>query len=580
MKHLVQLTGVAILMTACAPPATETPAVPAADLVLSGARIYTVDGTRPWAEAVAITGDRFVYVGDADGAVAYVGDATRVVELDDRLVLPGLIDGHTHPGLMGIEQYGSVTEDSSREAFLAELEDYADQTPGDGWLRVCCWPNSLYVVGSDGPHKRDLDAVIPDRPLWVTSGAWHSYWLNSAGLEALGIDDETPDPRPGVAMYERDADGNLTGWLKEGAGWQYFRDVFDVDPDLNRDETIRFLDVLSSHGVTTVYDGGNLDFSDSVYSILAELDKAGRLPVRYEGTYMISTPDRRHRAVAEMRRMQATYGGPRLQFRTIKLFMDGINENHTAAMLEPYADDPEHRPETTLTTEELRDLLIELHEEQFDLHIHTIGDLAVRRALDAVEAAMAEVGESFYPRVTLAHLQNIHPEDRHRFGELGVSANFTPWWHGVDQRDVTEAALGADRYNDVYTARPLFESGGNVTFSSDDWRLDVLSPFLGMQVAHNRQYPDEWLEEDGGDPDAFKPPASEKLDLELMIRGYTINGAYPFRMEDDIGSIEVGKLADLVVLEEDVFSVDRRRIHAIEPTAVMMEGIVVSGALP
>lgn len=567
-----------LLLAGCGGESDVVPTV-GADMVITGGRFYTVDEANPWAEAVAITGDRFVYVGDAAGAEAHVGTATEQIDLGGRLVLPGIIDGHTHPGLIGIEQYGYVGVDSSREAFIAAVKEYADQTPGDGWLRVCCWPNSLYVNGGDGPNRRDLDAIVPDRPLWITSASWHSYWLNSEALATLGIDDDSQDPRPGVAVYFRDEDGELTGWVKEGAGWQFFDDVFDVDPDMNRDETIAFLNVLSEHGVTTVYDGGNLEFSDDVYQILSDLEKAGQLELRYEGTYIISMPQMVPYAVPEMKRFREMYGGERLRFRTIKLFMDGINENHTGAQLEPLENDPRYVAATTLSAEELRDFLIELHEEKFDLHIHCIGDLAVRTALDGVEMAQAAVGEDFYPRVTLAHLQNIHPDDRPRFGELGVSANFTAWWHGRDTRDVTADALGPERYNDVYTARPLFDTGGNVTFSSDDWRLEVLTPFLGMEVAHHRQYSDPMIEEQGGDPDAIKPPASEKLPLELMVRGYTINGAYPFRMEDQIGSIEAGKLADLVVLDEDLFTMDSKKIHAIKPAAVMMEGEVIRGAL-
>jgi hypothetical protein len=176
-------------------------------------------------------------------------------------------------------------------------------------------------------------------------------------------------------------------------------------------------------------------------------------------------------------------------------------------------------------------------------------------------------------------VQVIDPADQGRFRELGVSANFTPWWHGVDVNDSAKPALGEDRHSRTYTAKPLFDSGANVTFSSDDWNLPVLSPFLGMQVAHNRQYPKEWLAEEGGDVSAFRLPEAEKLDLELLIRGYTINGAYPFRMEDQIGSIEAGKLADLVVLDENLFDLDRHEIHQIKPAAVMMEGEFVHGDL-
>jgi len=573
MKKLVFVTALAIISSAC-----STNNDNGADWVLTGGRIYTVDDSQPWVEAVAIRDRRIVYAGDDAGAGAFISSSTKTNDLDGRMVIPGIIDGHTHPGLIGIEQYNPEIDAPDRETFIAQLEAYAANNPGDGWIRACCWPVIAYVDGDKGPDRADLDAIFPDRPVWVTSSSWHSYWLNSRALEELGVDDDTPDPRFPVAMYKRDGNGRLTGWVKEGAGWQHFIRVFEVDNQLHRKSVTAFLQTLSENGVTTVYDGGNLDFSDEVYGLLAELDKAGKLPLRYEGTYMISIPERRKLAVTEMKRMRDAYAGERLRFNTIKLFMDGIDENRSGAMIDPYSDDPDYESNTTLTVGELRDLLLDLHEEKFDLHIHVIGDLAVRNVLDAVEAAKKTVGDDFYPRVTMAHLQNIHASDIERFAGLGVSANFTAWWNGVDVPDPAAAGLGEDRSNDTYRAAALTDAGANVTFSSDDWRLDVLSPFLGMEVGHTRQYPREWLTENE-DPENFRLPASEKLPLELMVKGYTLNGAYPFRMEADIGSIEVGKYADFVVLRDDLFSLNAHEIHKQKPLAVIMEGDLIQGSL-
>ena len=559
-----------LLILSCERANNHSP-VESADLVLTGGRIYTEDARNPWAQAVAINGKRFVYVGDDRGAEPYVDELTERIDLGGRLVLPGLIDGHTHPGMMGIERFGPWLPETGHEDLLAAVKAYADSATDEEWIRLCCWSEYQYVHGRDGPNKRDLDAILPDRPVWITSSSWHSYWLNSKALEVLGVDKNTPDPRSGIATYVRDQNGELTGWVKEGAGWQHFAEVFTIDPALHRERVIEFLNILSEHGVTTVYDGGNLDYEDEVYGLLSELEKSGKLPLRYEGTYMIYVPERRHLAVQEMRRLRNTYGGERLRFRTIKLFMDGINSNRSGGMLEPYADDPSYVGNTMLTADELRDFLLELNKEKFDLHVHAIGDLAARTVLDAVEAARAMVEGDFYPRVTIAHLEIVDPADWPRFAKLGVTANFTAWWHGISAEDPSSVSLGEERSARNYIARPLFDSGANVTFSSDDWRPDVLSPFLGMQVGHNRQFPGEWAER-GSDASAFLPPESEKLDLELMLKGYTINGAYPVRMEDQIGSIESGKLADLVVLDENLFDMDGSKIHQIKPLAVMMEG--------
>jgi predicted amidohydrolase YtcJ len=293
---------------------------------------------------------------------------------------------------------------------------------------------------------------------------------------------------------------------------------------------------------------------------------------------MISVPERRKFAVAEMKRFRDAYGGERLQFNTVKLFMDGIHENRSGALLEPYADNPEHFSDTTLSIEELRDFLIELHEERFDLHVHVIGDLTTKRVLDAVELAKAAVGQDFYPRVSVGHLQNVNPGDWPRFAELDVSANFTPWWLGFDDPDPVGRGLGEARDNDTYRARAIADAGGNVTFSSDTWTLRVLSPFLGMQVGHTRQFPREWLTPDQ-DREAFRQPESEKLSIDFLIEGYTANGAYQLRKEDQIGSIEVGKKGDFVVLKESLFDAKPYDIHKIKPDAVVMEGALIQGTL-
>jgi len=570
-SFLILISGLILILSGCKAGQEDY-----ADIVLTNARIYTVNDEVQWAEAVAIKDDRFVYVGDAAGAEAFVGETTSRTDLGGSFVMPGIIDGHTHPGMMDVEKYGPRLPEGNHEDLLNAVKAYAESAPGDGWVRMCCWSNFEYLAdGKEGPNKADLDAVVSDRPVWITSLTWHSYWLNSKGLEVLGIYENTPDPVPHVANYVRDENGDLTGWIKEGAGWQFTAKHFPLDMEQVKKGIDTSLNALSTHGVTTIYDGGNWDFEDEIYGYLSELDKAGTLPLRYEGTYVVYLPERRYIAVKEMKRLSKAYGGERLKFRTIKLFMDGISPELAAGMIEPYTSHTDQIGGTTLTVEELRDWLLELHTEKFDLHVHTIGDLSVRKVLDAVEAAKAIVGDSFYPRVTVAHLEVIDPTDWARFGALGVTANFTPWWFGRAAEGAVQPMLGEERSKRLYPAKQMIKAGANVTFSSDDWSEEAFTPFLGMQVGHNRLFPDEW-----GDGTA-KPDASEfyRISLENMIHGYTIRGAHPFRMEDKIGSIEVGKSADLLVLDNNPFEVSNRAIHTIKPTVVMLEGKVIQGEL-
>jgi hypothetical protein len=323
-------------------------------------------------------------------------------------------------------------------------------------------------------------------------------------------------------------------------------------------------------------DGGNRWYADEVTPLLAELDRSGRLPVRYEGVYHIYVPELVPGAIDELMRMRSSYAGDRLRFNTVKIHFDGVHEIRTAAVLEPYHDDPENRGNTLIDEDALTAFILELHEARLDLHLHCVGDRATRVALNAVERAQKTLDEPLYTLVTLTHLEIVDPADYPRFRELGVPANFTPAWHAYWEDDLTRTTLGP-RYEKSFLIRPLLEHGATVSFSSDTTSLEGIeeaNPYLGMQTAHNRQYPP-----DG--PDArVREPAADRLSLEEIIRGYTIGGATQLRMNDDIGSIEVGKLADLVVLDRNLFEIDRYEIAEATPEAVLMEGEVIHGSLP
>jgi len=573
LERVVRL-AFCVLLVACG---QESPSI-STDWVLTNGRIYTVDEAQPWAEAAVIRDGVFIYVGDNAGAQAFLADGAKTTDLRGRMVIPGMVDGHTHPGQIDLTRYEVRFDADTREEFMAALATYARENAGNGWLHGCCWPVQEFVKGSEGPDRKELDSIFPDRPVWLMSSASHSFWLNSQALAALGIDENSQDPKFPVAMYKRDESGRMTGWVKEGAAWVHVGEVFEVDTEIHEASMRAMLQTLSEYGVTALYDAGTKVFSDRVYAFLSKLDRAGELPLRYEGTYRISIPQNVKLAIPEMKRFRESYGGERLKFNTIKLFMDGIHEDRSGALLEPYADDPDYVSDTILSVDELKDFLLELHDEKFDLHVHVIGDLATKRVLDAVELAKREVGEDFYPRVTLAHLQTVDPRDWPRFRDLGVSANFTPWWHGFDDPDPVGRGLGEVRDSNAFRTRPIIDAGGNVTFSSDTWTLKYLSPFLGIQVGHTRQYPREWLTPKQ-DPEAIRQPESEKLPIELLIRGYTLNGAYQLRMEDRIGSIETGKAADLVILKENLFETDSYAIHRIKPDAVVMAGELMQGNL-
>ena len=548
-----------------------------ADLIIKNAKIYTSDKQQPWAETFAVRDGQFIFVGNAEQIRSF--KSSKILDLNGRMIIPGMIDGHAHPGYVNIESFGEVEGNSAQE-LLTSVKKYADEHPEKKWLRLCCWPTDMFVKGDQGPKKEMLDAILPNRLLWFESDTAHDFWLNSKALEALGVDKNTIDPKMHLAMYARDKNGEPSGWVKEGAGVQHFAEHFAVEDEehikLHRESVANTLQILSGHGITAVYDAGNKGFGDLVYAYISELEKEGKLPVRYYGTYQIFTPERAKTAISEVKRYRKEYGGELLQFNSVKLFMDGISANQSAAYIEPYVG--KTTPSTTmLSVEELRDLLLQLHKEKLDLMVHAIGDLATRTVLDGVEAAKEIIKEDFYPRVTVAHLALVDPLDVPRINKLGVVANFSPWWFGVSNNDIVEVFLGKERYSKMYPAKTVFDSGAKVTFSSDEWwggemLATYISPYLGMQVGHTRQYPKDWWETED---DGIRPPIDERLELEQLLEGYTQNGAYQLRLEDKLGSIKKGKVADFVVLEQDLFDLDPYDIYKLKPAAVFFEGKLI-----
>jgi predicted amidohydrolase YtcJ len=571
MKLAAICAGAILLGSGTAQPATKP-----ADLVLTGGRFYTVDAARPWAEAVAIRGGSIVYVGDDAGARAFVGPKTRQHALAGRLVLPGLVDSHTHPGLVTSSgDYFLLPQTLDPAELLRAVGDQARSHPNVPILVGGYWPIAAFPTS--GPRKEDLDRIVPDRPVVLFDDSGHSQWLNSRALALMGVDRTTPDLVPDLSSFARDPNGELTGWARERAAIPYLRKM-GLSPKVNREELHEFLAYLVSKGVTTLFDAGNDDRDDEVYTAVAQLERESRLPLRYEGCVHVTAPDGLAGAVARLERLRAAYAGERLRFRTVKIHYDGVSEIGTSSVLEPFISNPLSRGNTLVSGDRLSAFMLELEAKDIDLHLHTVGDAAVRTALDAREAAQARLGRPLRSRLTLCHDELVSPADVTRFKTLGVVANFTPHWNG-GYFGGADRTLGLPRYNRMYSIKPLLATGATVTFSSDitdhiEWKTSRGDPFLGIQIGHNRQEPA------GGKDAAVRPPENERLPLEELVKGYTLNGASQLGLEQKLGSIQIGKLADLVVLGNNLFEVDRYAISTVSPSAVLFEGSVVSGSLP
>lgn len=548
--------------------------LPPADLVLTGGTVYTVAEAAPRATALAIRDGEIVYVGDDDGVARFVGPNTQLVELDGRLVLPGFIDTHAHPvQSAGLSYALRLSSALSPDDVLIQVEAYAARNPDREFVLGFGFDETAF--GPDGPRRELLDGVISDRPVILIDAGGHSAWVNSAALAEFGIDASTPDPIPGRHYYQRDPDGTPTGWLVESQAYMPHLaalGAFDAASAARPNNLVYGL--FSSVGITTVYDAGMSSFEVQALEALAEMDRQGLLRFRVVASHQIQHPDQVAGAVLRFAELQRLYDGDRLRMGMIKIHNDGTTEAHTAAYLEPYTDVPSTSGAVLLEPSMLNPFVVAIDRAGIDIHIHALGDRAVRQALDAIALARAENPDAD-TRHTLAHVEQITDADVPRFAALDVTAQTTPYWYSADYTD-QELVIGPERMLRLYRLQDLTESGARVTYGSDfpatGSDLLSMSPLWNIEAGATRQAI--------GDPNApILGGVGARTSVEDMVRGYTLDAAHQLHMEDQVGSIEVGKRADLVVLGSNIFELPLHEIHQTPVDATLVDGVLTSGSL-
>jgi predicted amidohydrolase YtcJ len=531
-----------------------------ADLLIVGAPVYTADPARPWADAVAVRAGRVAAVGPEREAAAVCGPATRVLRLHGGLVLPGFQDAHVHTAGGGLELAQCDLHGVEPEGYAAAVARYAADRPdvpfilGGGWV--------MDAFGTDGPHLAALDAVVADRPVLLESTDGHSAWVNSRALELAGITRATPDPPRG--RIERDAAGEPTGALHEAA----MALVADLAPRPGQAEWEAAIERGQAHlhrlGITAWQDAAVGPEMLAAYRAVAE---RGRLTGRALAAlrWQVEAGEAQLADLTERRRGA---GVGRLRASAVKIFADGVFENRTAAMLAPYLDG-DGRPGDNLGIgmlgpDELARAVTALDGEGFDVHVHAIGDRAVRDTLDAFQAAAAANGRRD-ARHQIAHLQFVHPDDRPRFRRLGVVANAQPFWSCLDgyMRELTLPFLDPERAAWQYPWASLRRAGAVLAFGSD-WTVSTANPLEEIEVAVRRVAPDD------RDAEPFLP--AERLDLPAALDAFTIGSAYALRLEAQTGSVTPGKLADLAVLDRDPFDEAAGPIGDARVLATLVEG--------
>jgi len=539
-----------------------------ADLIFLKGAVYTVDAARRWANAVAVTDGAIVAVG-ADAEIRKLaGRDTEVVDLEGRMLLPGFQDAHAHPPASGLDLLRcNLSEEYSLAAYERLVAEYAAANSNEEWIAGSGWSMDVFAGGN--PPKEALDGVVPERPVRLWSRDGHSAWVNSRALEIAGVTADTPDPPDGWIV--RDERGEPAGALHEGACDLVEKHV----PEPTAEDWLAGLRAaqtyLHSLGITAWQDaivGGHYPTLDPYLSFA----RSGELTARVVGALWWN----RHRGleqiddlVAERERGRAG----RFRATSVKIMQDGVIENFTAAVLDPYLDadgrPTENRGKSFVDPEELRAAVTRLDAEGFQVHIHAIGERAVREALDAFQAAREANGANDH-RHHIAHIQVIHPDDVPRFRELDVTANAQPLWavHEGQMDHLTIPFLGPERATWQYPFGSLVRSGTRVAMGSD-WSVSSPNPLWEMHVAVNRTSPPGY-EYGEGNAEPFLP--QERLDLPTAIAGFTINSAYVNHLDDLTGSIEVGKRADMVVLDRNPFELPEDRIADARVVRTLVDG--------
>jgi predicted amidohydrolase YtcJ len=565
-----------------------------ADLVLKNAKVYTVDPNQIWAQAIAIANGKIIFIGSNEDVESCIGSDTVVLDLDGKMVLPAFVDSHMHPAISAhLYQYQlglfDITGDNQIKAYLNAIREFAERNPDSPWIIGGGYLRSAF--DEVGPRKEWLDEIDAVRPIVITSADGHSMWVNSKALELAKITKDTPQPEEGVIKLDPET-GEPSGLLQEPGAMKLVSGLMPDPPKEQIKDALLWLQGwLNAKGITTVHEAMLGIDENNIYEAYDELAQEGKLTVRYRASWSISPEGDVLAQIDQGKALAKRFSHPHFRAHSFKFFADHVIEEETGYLLESYA----HRGDDWCGIKVWDDDILtkafsHIDSAGYQIHVHVIGDAAAQYTLDALEA-LVETNGKRDSRHSFAHLQLARPDDIKRIGELGVSVHTSPYWMNIDDYfwKLNLSYLGHERaFNQQYPLNSLFEAEANVTVASDFWVSEpfpLVAIYCGMtrlmpQIIFDQNYAvgseyrrisDPKTELEAGDF-GILPPLEERAGLENMIVASTLNGAYANFLDEEIGSIEVGKLADLIVLDENIFEVDIEQIPAIQIVKTFFEG--------
>lgn len=539
-------------------------------VVYNNGQIYTMNPSQPWAESVVVDKDKIVYVGDKAGAESYLKKGAEKVDLEGKLMLPGLIETHAHPVFGSVMASGLVfdIEENSVESYVEQVKAYLKAHPD----AEAVFGFGFYAdtFGDAGPRKEILDCLDSKRPIVFLDDGGHSAWVNSKALEMAGVSRDTPDPVPGVHFYRRDKNGEPTGHALETQAVEPLIAAIGVySPENVRQQVQQLMPMFPMLGYTSVFDAGMLSMTEVGHEALKALEESGQLNTRMMTSLSLMDSNKAGSAVKDLQALRKTYQSELIWPTTLKIHNDGTTEAETSAQTQAYLNDPDNYGGLILEGKALADVVLAVDKAGFNIHIHSIGDRAIKEALDAFAFARKN-NPSSDNRFSTAHTELVRPEDHTRFAKLDVVAQTTPLWFGME-RGHSKRVLGHDRSSRLYSFADIYRSGGKVTFGSDfpvSGGLPGLVAMSQIESGMTRALP-------GVGPAEAQPRSDSAFSLDAMLRGYTIDAAYQINRDDELGSIEVGKKADLIVMRDNLFTLAPQEIHKAKVERTILNGKTV-----
>lgn len=529
-----------------------------ADLVLSSNAVFTGQSLQPQPASIAIVGERIVAVGSEEEVAPFIGERTQIYHVQDQLIMPGFHDFHVHIVPGSIQLNAVHLQEACSEAEAAEMvKQFADSHAEDDWIIGFSWDHTHWD-SKKLPTRAALDRVLPDRPVLLNHVELHYAWVNSKALELMGITRDTKNPTFGEIA--RDEQGELTGILYEQAIELIVAGAYSFSKEKKRQMITQFFNMCTMHGITSLNDMYS-PVSDLVddYDLYREMELDNELNVRIHLSPGLSND------LSKVQEHSRTFTSDMLQVCGVKFFIDGVITGYTAYMLDPYTDKPETCGHPSIPADLFKKMVVQADRAGYQVRVHAIGDAGVRLTLDAFAEARQVNGASDH-RHAIEHIESIHPDDIKRFGELGVIASVQPQHLALIDRKVYESRLGAKREQLTFAFHTLQSNGALLAFGSD-FPVTSIDPMLEIYRAVTRV-------DFTGSPDQ-RWHGHERISLGEALLAYTRHPAYGSFREHELGTLEVGKLADLVVLDRNLFTIPPEEILETAVQLTVLNGTVV-----